>query len=146
MKKWIISICVVLIMGIVMCFVLHVDECDTNGAELEILLNGDEGIIDFYIEDSKVYIIANVPIKNNTEHNLEYRIIGKSEKDYERGLLKEPTMRGYDESLSDEIFKIGPHETKKYNTVIFVGEHGESTTKADRLIPLISVEIIERKE
>lgn len=104
--------------------------------------NSSSGIMDFYIEDETVHIVAGITIRNHTDSPQRFKLTGKSDVDYESGLITSPTLFGYNEDLSTDEFMINSKETATF-TVIFTGQHGHNNQKADRLIPEISLQLIE---
>lgn len=134
MKK---IICIsILILALIVAGVILYNH--STSPDLELLSEQSEGLRDFYIEDGKVYVVGEVSVKNNSDEKMTYSLVGWSGDDYESGLIKEPVLKCFDEHLETSVFEIEAKETKTFN-VVFVGEHGGNTQKANRLMPEITI-------
>ena len=137
MKKYLTKV----ILSIIMLCILF---SGCGAKKVEILKGENEGISDFYIADGKVYITGEVTVRNNTEETVDYRLKGKSKKDFEIGFIKTEELNAFDEYLLTEEFNLAGNETRTFK-IVLVAENGDCDEKADRLMPELYVEIIEKE-
>lgn len=105
--------------------------------------NANVGINDFNIVDGEVYIVSGITVKNNSDSICRFRIVGKSEEDFESGLLVSPDLVAVDYDTKSDIFEIEAFSQKTFR-IIYVGEQGDFDKKYDRLVPNeISIIIID---
>jgi len=109
--------------------------------KVELLKGENQGISDYYIADGKVYISGEVTVRNNTEETVDYRIKGRSKKDFESGFIKTGELTAYDEYLLTEDFNLAGNETRTFK-IVLVAENGDCKKKNDRLMPDLFVEVL----
>lgn len=105
--------------------------------------NVNVGISDFYLVDGGVYIVSGITVKNNSDSTCRFRIIGRSEEDFESGLLSTPDLTAVDYDNESDIFEIEAFSQKTFK-IIYIGKQGSFDKKHDRLVPNeISIIIID---
>ena len=105
--------------------------------------NVNVGISDFSIVDGGVYIVSGITVKNNSDSTCRFRIIGRSEEDFESGLLSTPDLTAVDYDTKSDIFEIEAFSQKTFK-IIYIGKQGTFDKKHDRLVPNeISIIIID---
>lgn len=92
---------------------------------------------EYSIKEDKVYIECELVINNTTNKQKNIQITGTFDNDVSSGLLKNPTIYGYNSDLKTNIFEInsGSQRIK----VIFIGDYNGVNIKHDRKLPKIQL-------
>lgn len=138
MYKKIIIMLLMLILGLVMFFVLR----GKIAREQIALIKEESYFSDFHIKDGKVYVECCVTIENvsNTNKNVTFTAI--MNEDYKCGLLKQKRLNVLDVENNEIVFQIHANSKDTYE-LTFVGEHGNNSQKANRLLPPIDIKILD---
>lgn len=91
---------------------------------------------DFAIQDEHVEVTCFLTVQNETEEEAQIRILGDFSEDQASGLVLESSLPAKD-GEGNEIFTVFPGENTFH--VTFVGTHGISDTRQDRLLPPIRI-------
>ena len=100
---------------------------------------------DYYVEGNIVIIKCYVTIKNSYHHGVKYGLVAKSQIDYERGLLLEPTLFAKDNN-GDSLQYTIPQNSEDSFYVLFSGKYGGTNEKNDRLLPDIDIIVMGTSE
>ena len=96
---------------------------------------------DYCVEDGIVRIKCYITIRNTYNHEVMYKLVAKSQVDYEQGLLSESTLFAMDDGGNCLQYTIPPSSEKSFY-VLFSGEYGGTNKKHDRLLPDIEIIVI----
>ncbi|MBQ2732541.1 MAG: hypothetical protein IJF74_00130 [Clostridia bacterium] len=108
--------------------------------------NVNAGISDFYLVDGEVHIVSGITVKNNSDSICQFRIAGKSEEDFESGLLSSPHLIAVNYDTQSDVFQIEAFSQKTFR-IVYIGKQGDFGKKYDRLVPNeISIIIIDSAE
>ncbi|MBQ7012199.1 MAG: hypothetical protein IJN63_10880 [Clostridia bacterium] len=106
--------------------------------------NWNVGISDFYLVDGEVHIVSGITVKNNSDSIQQFKIVGKSQEDYESGLLSSAHLTAVNYDTQSDIFEIQAFSQKTFR-IVYIGKQGNFDKKHDRLVPdEISIIIIDR--
>lgn len=122
------------IISLLICAVLLFSLCSCSVEKTPILDNSDKSyFVDFYTDDSYVYIecVLNIYNPNNTE--AEVRISAIDNEDVEIGLLKSATLTAIDKESEDEVFRLKSGENTI--TVLFRGDYAGIYQITSRELP-----------
>lgn len=122
------------IISLLICAVLIFSLCSCSVEKTPILDNSDKSyFVDFYTDDSYVYIecVLNIYNPNNTE--AEVRISAIDNEDVEIGLLKNATLTAIDKESEDEVFRLKSGENTL--TVLFRGDYAGIYQITSRELP-----------
>lgn len=137
MKNKVLS-CIVIIIVIV-CLSL----CTRMGIDVERdlkVLRSDSWFDDFYIKEDKVFMKCEITIQNKSNQDRYIKLFANMEEDANNGLIKSPTVSGFDKEGNDKFF-VSANTTKKYK-VFFVGDFAGNTVKQDRNLPVIELVVM----
>ena len=111
---------------------------DKAGSETPYLAEEDSFLRDFRIEGENVVFPCHLTVFNPRDAETEVEITGYFPDDAASGLLLEETLRAVSaEDGSVSRFTLPPGRTEL--EVVFVGTHGASDVKQDRLLPEIEI-------
>lgn len=122
------------IVSLFICVVLLFSLCSCSVEKTPILDNSDKSyFVDFYTDDSYVYIecVLNIYNPNNTES--EVRISAIDNEDVEIGLLKSATLTAIDKESENEVFRLKSGENTL--TVLFRGDYAGIYQITSRQLP-----------
>ncbi len=122
------------IVSLFICVVLLFSLCSCSVEQTPILDNSDKSyFVDFYTDDSYVYIecVLNIYNPNNTE--AEVKISAIDNEDVEIGLLKSATLTAIDKESEDEVFRLKSGENTI--TVLFRGDYAGIYQITSRELP-----------
>ena len=122
------------IISLLICAVLIFSLGSCSVEKTPILDNSDKSyFVDFYTDDSYVYIecVLNIYNPNNTES--EVRISAIDNEDVEIGLLKSATLTAIDKESEDEVFRLKSGENTI--TVLFRGDYAGIYQITSRELP-----------
>ena len=122
------------IVSLFICVILLFSLCSCSVEKTPILDNSDKSyFVDFYTDDSYVYIecVLNIYNPNNTES--EVRISAIDNEDVEIGLLKSATLTAIDKESENEVFRLKSGENTL--TVLFRGDYAGIYQITSRQLP-----------
>lgn len=122
------------IISLLICAVLIFSLGSCSVEKTPILDNSDKSyFVDFYTDDSYVYIecVLNIYNPNNTES--EVRISAIDNEDVEIGLLKSATLTAIDKESENEVFRLKSGENTL--TVLFRGDYAGIYQITSRQLP-----------
>ena len=123
-----------------MIFIGALISCNIQKEPL-VLIESDSSYSDYTVEEDTVFIKCTVAVKNRSDKDIRFKIIGSFPYD-EGTLLKEKNITAKDRFSENAVFSIGANEQRTYD-VVFVGNYAGTDQKYDRTLPEISFEIVE---
>ena len=90
----------------------------------------------FFVLEGKVYFHCTLVLQNNTDQDIAVKIRGDFQEDFASGLLTEAKLMALSGNQEDS-FVLAPGENEL--KVVFIGEHGGSSMKQNRLLPEIEI-------
>ena len=122
------------------CFLIGCSS-SSNNVDKKIYVETDKSYLsDYVIQDEKVIFWCNIQIVNLYQEQKWISISGLFKEDEKTGLIMENTLLGRDSNNYDlTLFHLKPGINNL--SVVFVGTHGISNIKHDRLLPQIIVNI-----
>ncbi len=96
----------------------------------------------FSVKDDKVYIKCEIVVRNPFSIDKTFKFNAILKDDVELGLLKDENLKGYNEDLINNEFKIEKKYTSTFS-VFFVGDFAGENKKHDRNLPEIIISPVE---
>lgn len=136
MKNKVVS-CIVIII-VTVCLSL----CTRMGIDVERdlkVLRSDSWFDDFYIKEDKVFMKCEITIQNKSNQDRYIKLFANMEEDANNGLIKSPTVSGYDKEGNDKFF-VSANKTKKYfHATYFHPQHSDCYIKPQPLFYIILI-------
>ena len=136
-SKWLISMGILVVIAIGFSFLYYYPE--ESNEEIKVIMDSSY-FSSFKVVDDTVQMSCVVAIENLTGESKVVEIYAIDYDDVEMGLLGKPILVGYDDKLMSTEFLLD--ESYQVFEVIFVGEFGGAERKANRLLPIINIEVI----
>ncbi len=122
------------IVSLFICVILLFSLCSCSVEKTPILDNSDKSyFVDFYTDDSYVYIECVLTIYNPNNTEAEVKISAIDNEDVEIGLLKSATLTAIDKESEDEVFCLKSGENTL--TVLFRGDYAGIYQITSRQLP-----------
>lgn len=112
----------------------------TGAKELKVI-DSKSYFSEYTVEEQTVNIKFCITIKNQTDTNVTFKLIGDFSKD-EGVLVKNRRIIAKEISTGEEKLSIQPKEEKTFE-LVFIDAYAGTNQKKDRLLPEISFEILE---
>ncbi len=139
-KNKIIVLFAIVVILLIVVFASYVRHSNKNSI---ILAKSESYLLDYEIDDGYVYFYCTLKLHNITTQNQSFRIVGDFKDDFTSGLLSDRYLIAYD-AENNTIFELDAEENRTF-TICFKNKQKSErvNTKYDRLLPEISVEIID---
>lgn len=126
-----------LIFPLVVIMILGLCSCQKK----EIRIETEESFYsDFEVKDEKVLIYCTILVKNPTKSETNITLSANFDDDVKLGLLKDPSLDGYQPDLKTKTFKLIKGDN--WIDVVFIGEYAGKNQKHDRLLPDIQLKVV----
>lgn len=130
-----------ILLGLVFCLMLS--SCaDMDNGKGVVLVEKDSFFSDFSIEDNEVKLYCHIVVNNQFGTKKFARFQGDFKNDVRGGLVVDQILTAYDPedpNISQFVLQPGINSID----IVFVGEHGCSNVKQNRLLPPIYVVLMD---
>ncbi len=132
---------------LIIVMICTMTSCTAEQGSKCLLVSEESLFNDVYIKNEKIFYDCSITVKNENIFDCDVIFVGDFSVEYDFGIVTRKTLLAFDEN-GNQIFELKAGETAVFN-ISFIGtpqtvNQEEKPLKKDRLLPPISIQIIEK--